>query len=374
MRVFYSIALIQLAWLSPCRAQRVEVIPDIAVAEAEYRDANEACLQNDPSLERDLFTADTEQVRHRIHRAAALRDDAMAKKEVYLKAVIARLENLRTRLNPGVGGAIPTAALKKSLEVQQAHTLDEQAEVEAQLRDLPDDDEYLLVRRALNEERSNLITVQNNIAQRIRSLENLDKAQQAVQSASAGGGDSLSKKLDEVVKLWEEERDGAARQRQHWAQLYVAMEQAIDKKDKVPVRGKGSKKPSGKARLEPDNKPRGARTGGFDGTWTYHSQPGAWTGYEEPAHVTLNLRQESNTLRGTYTARLAVRTGYHDVLLVLAGPCQRGNAVRLHWTSQEPAAEGEMDLKLGGDGRLLVERSQSSDAYIPRGMEVLLPQ
>jgi hypothetical protein len=48
--------------------------------------------------------------------------------------------------------------------------------------------------------------------------------------------------------------------------------------------------------------------------------------------------------------------------------------VRLHWTSQVPAAEGEMEMKLSPDGRLLVERSQSGDAFIPRGMEVLLPQ
>jgi hypothetical protein len=349
----------------------VEVIPDIAIAEAEYRDANEACLQNDPNLERDLFTADTDQVRRRIHRAAGLRDDAMAKKEVYLKAEILRLQNLRSRLSQGETGAIPTGTLRKSLEAQQAHTLDEQAKVEGQLRDLPDGDEYLLVRHALDEERTNLINVQNNIAQRIRSLESIDKAQQAIQSAS--GGDSLAQKLDEVVKLWGQERDSTARQRAHWAQLYTAMEQALDKKGPPPgAPRKGSpKKPSSSAGSPP---PATTRAGGFAGTWTYRSQPGAWTGYGEPEAVTLELHPESETLRGTYTARLAVRSGFHDIQLALAGPRQPGSAIRLHWTSQTPAAEGEMDLKLGADGRLLVERSQSGDGYIPRGMEVLLPQ
>src|SRR5581483_7108723 len=151
MRVYFALAAIVCLGAVICPAQHVEVIPDIAVAEAEYRDANEACLQNDPNLERDLFTANTEQVRRRIHRAAGLRDEAMAKKVVYLKAVIQRLQNLRTRLNTDTGGMIPTAALKKSLEAQQAHTLDEQAKVEEQLRDLGEGDEYLLVRRALDE-------------------------------------------------------------------------------------------------------------------------------------------------------------------------------------------------------------------------------
>jgi hypothetical protein len=374
MRILNFFPAILLLCALPCLGQHVEVIPDIAIAEAEYRDANEACLQNDPSLERDLFTADPEQVRRRIHRAASLRDDAMAKKEVYLKAVILRLQNLRSRLSQGENGTIPTGTLRKSLEAQQAHTLDEQVKVEGQLRDLPEGDEYLLVRRALDEERTNLINLQNNIAQRIRSLESIDKAQQAIQSAS--GGDSLAQKLDEVVKLWGQERDSTTHQRSHWAQLYTAMEQALDKKGPQPgtPRKASPKKPSGSAAPAPGSLPPSVRAAGFAGTWAYRSQPGAWTGYGEPEKVTLELRPESDTLRGTYTARLAVRSGFHDVQLALAGPRRSGSAIRLHWISQTPAAEGEMDLKLGTDGRLLVERSQSGDGYIPRGMEVLLPQ
>ena len=80
MRILNSFPALLLLWTLPCPGQHVEVIPDIAIAEAEYRDANEACLQNDPNLERDLFTADPDQVRRRLHRAAGLRDDAMVKK------------------------------------------------------------------------------------------------------------------------------------------------------------------------------------------------------------------------------------------------------------------------------------------------------
>ena len=61
-----------------CLGQALRLVPDIAVAEAEYRDAQEAWIQNDPTLEKDLFKANPEEVRRRIHRAAALADDVMA--------------------------------------------------------------------------------------------------------------------------------------------------------------------------------------------------------------------------------------------------------------------------------------------------------
>jgi hypothetical protein len=47
-------------------------------------------------------------------------------------------------------------------------------------------------------------------------------------------------------------------------------------------------------------------------------------------------------------------------------------SAQVHWRSQTPAAKGEMEIKVGSDGRMLVTRTQSNDSYIPRGMEVLL--
>jgi hypothetical protein len=254
-------------WAIACAGQHVEVIPDIAAAEAEYRDANEACLKNDPNLERDLFTADPELVRRRIHRAASLRDDAMTKKEVYLKAEIQRLQNLRSRLHPGEIGTIPTGAERRSLETQQAHNLAEQGKVEGELRDLPEGDESK--RRLLDQERTDLINLQNTLSERLRSLDNIDNAQEAVQSAP--GGDSLAQKLDEVVKLWEQERDSANRQRAHWAQLYTAMEQALVKKapDPAAPRKVSPKKPSRSAQPAPASPPPSARAIGSGRTWAH---------------------------------------------------------------------------------------------------------
>jgi len=225
-------------WAIPGPAQHVEVIPDIAVAEAQYHDASEACLRNDPNLERELFTADPEQVRRRIHLAASLRDDAMAKKEVYVQAEIQRWQNFRNRLSQGENAAIPTQSDRKSLRELQADKLAEQGRVEGQLRDLPEGDEYAPQRRALDEERTHLIKLQADIEERIVLLDRL-------QESTPSGGNSLAAKLDDIVKLWEQERDNATRQRLHWAQLYTAMEQAVNKKNPVPsVPKKSTSKPS----------------------------------------------------------------------------------------------------------------------------------
>jgi len=110
---------------------------------------------------------------------------------------------------------------------------------------------------------------------------------------------------------------------------------------------------------------------GLAGAWVYRSQPGAWSGYGEPESVALELHRDGALLRGTYTARLPVAGGVNAVQLSLAGPWSAGSTVRLHWTSQTPVAEGEMECKLASDGRLFVERIQSRDSYIPLGMEVL---
>ena len=243
-----------------CLGQKVELVPDIAVAESEYRDANEAWLKNDPDLAKDLLKGDPEDVRRRIHKAAALRDDAMAKKQTYLGLVIERLQAARKRLPQTGEDLIPTAVLKRDLQAQQARVLNEQERVEGLLRDLPQSDEYLIARRALNDERSNLVTLQNDVALRIRSLESISEAQQAIVAAPV---ESLTQDLDDLLNTWEEERAGAARQRSKWAELYRAMERDLDRKDPAekvspPTRGGGAKTPKkSKSGTGKDPAPRG---------------------------------------------------------------------------------------------------------------------
>jgi hypothetical protein len=73
-----------------------------------------------------------------------------------------------------------------------------------------------------------------------------------------------------------------------------------------------------------------------------------------------------------YTARLPVKSETHQVQLSLEATQRSATAATMHWKSANPAAEGEMELKLAQDGRLLVERVKSGDSYIPLGSEVLL--
>ena len=197
------------------------------------------------------------------------------------------------------------------LEAQQAHTLAEQARVEGELRDLPEDDEYLLKRRALDQERTHLINLQNNISERIELLDSIDKAQQAIHTAT--GGDSLARKLDEIVKLWEQERDSASRQRAHWKQLYAAMEQAVNKKNPQPSapRKGSSKKPTSQAVPVSRPAPPSARASGPDDTWAYNVQADSAIRYGQPRSSAPELRRDNNSGRGKFMAYLASRDGFH---------------------------------------------------------------
>lgn len=357
--------------------QKVTLVPDVGVAQAEYHEALESWLQNDRNLEKELLTGEPEQMRRRVKKAAALRDDVMVKKQTYLDLIIARLRETRAHLAPANASEIPVKDLKKDLEAQQGRILGDQERLDDFLRSLPEGDEYLLVRRALDAERASLVNLQNTVALRIRSLDNLDKSQDAVRAAASG--ETEAQKLDEVLKIWDQERAAAIRQRSTWANLYKGMEQAIDdraasqKKSAPAVTSAGvpaspQKPPPGYRAVPPS-----ASTGPvkLTGTWVYRSQPGAWSGFGEPQAVTLELHKDGGSLRGLYSARLPMRGGVHAVTLSLSGPFPKGNTVKLHWTSQSPAAEGEMELRLATDGRLQAERTASGDGSIPLGMELL---
>jgi hypothetical protein len=381
MRTWKTIPIL-LAALAPFAAgQNVTLVPDIGVAQAEYHDAMEAWLNNDRDLEKDLLTGEREQMRRRVRKAAALRDEVMVKKQAYLDLIVQRLKETRTHLAPANASEIPVSDFRKDLEAQQARMLSDQERLNELLKEIPEGDEYFMVRRALEAERSSLINLQNTVALRIHALDTLDKSQDAIRGAS--GGETEAQKLDEILKVWDEERAAATRQRSTWAGLYKTMEQAIDDRAGAQKKGAaGSKgnqqKPAAGARKQPATAAATAATSpagnamGLAGTWVYRSQPGAWSGYGEPEMVTLELHRDGAILSGTYTARLPVRSGVNPVQLSLAGPWPAGSTVRLHWTSQTPATEGEMEFKLASDGRLFVERIQSRDSYIPLGMEVLL--
>src|SRR5262245_16305877 len=106
-------------WLAVLEAQQPRLVADIAIAEAEWRDAQQAWMQSDPTgLVRDLYKKDPAVMQQRIRRVAELRDNEVAKRQVYLDAMIQRVAGLRGRFASSTSGAsakIPAGELKKDL-------------------------------------------------------------------------------------------------------------------------------------------------------------------------------------------------------------------------------------------------------------------
>ena len=131
------------------------------------------------------------------------------------------------------GGTLPIQEMKASLAHEQERILSDQDNLESLMRDLPQGDEYSLVRRELEKEKTDLINLQNAVALRMRSLDNAARSQQAIQETSSTDG--LAEKMDEIRKVWEDEHERAVRQRATWARYYSTMIETIDAKGPAPV-------------------------------------------------------------------------------------------------------------------------------------------
>jgi hypothetical protein len=233
------------------------------------------------------------------------------------------------------------------------------------------------VRRAMEAEHADLVLLQNGVAQQIRGVGNADKAQQA--GSGLADVDPLVKKLEDIGKIWEGERVRAAAARSNWAKYYAAMEKSLNEKngpapapsahpDHAPS---AAPLPHSPAQVPRASNPPGAVDAIFTGSWVYRNQQGAWIGWGEPEMVSLQLRQTGPRVEGNYTARLPGRHDMRLLNLALEGQVEANGKARLRWTSLEPPAHGVMTVKASPDGRVLVERVNSEDNYIPEGMEVL---
>jgi hypothetical protein len=358
-------------------AQSVRIVTNLAVSEAEYRNAEEMWRQNDPDLVSDLYKGNKQEVVRRIHHAAALADDMLSKKTTYLATLIQHTDEMEKRLSSSSGTQkIPFADLKDDLEREQSRILDEQDRLDERLHDLPQGDELTLVRRAMESERAELVVLQNNIAQRIRAMDNAAKTQQA--SSALSDLDPLIRKLEDLKKMWEGERARAVAQKPAYGKMYSDMEKSLD--NKSGIGSNPSTRPSGNPSVPltppPSSKPgagllKSPANSSFSGDWVYKSEQGGWVGFGEPEMVLLQLRQVGLRLDGTYSARLPGRHDTRSLNLAVEGQLEGNGQAQLRWTSLEPPAHGVMTLKAGPNDRLLVERIISEDNYIPQGMEVL---
>ena len=343
--------------------------PTLGVAEQAYRQAQEAWLGEDANLSAELLTGNPVDMHKRIGRKRALSDDMMEKKVVYFDQIIKRFADMRGRLAGAGDSQLPISELRKGLEDEQSKLLGDQDRLDALMRDLPQGDEYSLVMRELTAEKTALVNLQNTVAQRIRAVDQMDKAQQVGVEIEAK--DPLEKKLDSIQTIYNEERERAKRQKLTFDRIYSLMDNAVDE-GKVPAGNKPAAKPD-KAKLPPKAS-RAPAAASFAGVWFYESRPGAWTGFGEPVSVGLSLSYAGELLTGSYIARLPGRNDLRDLSLTLTGEETSPGTAKVSWVSQMPPAKGEMILRLGGDRRVLVERTTSNDTYFPRGMEVLLPR
>jgi hypothetical protein len=377
MRAIQSLLLVALAPVLFAQAIRIE--PSIGTAENEYRQAQEDWLREDtPGLAAELLSGPPAQIHQRIHRAAALRDTMMEKKDVYLDLIIKRFGDTRARLANVSGAKLPVADLKNDLDEQQTLILADQERLEALMRDLPQGDEYALVMRELQAQHAELVNVQNALAQRMRLLDKMDQAQQA--AGQIEGKESIDQKLDAIGKIWEEERQKTKEQRAKWAKLYATMDKEVDR-GKAPVVapvGKGAspvdtvantRSVAGPLPADPAKTPRT-----FAGSWVYRSQPGAWSGFGEPESAQLTLTILNGKITGTYVARIPGPRDLRDLNLRLTGEQTSAHDATIRWTSEMPSTEGDMTLSLGGDGRIMLKRTRSGDTYVPRGAEILAPR
>lgn len=362
-------------------AQDVRLEPSIATASAEFHQAQEEWLRDDfAGLAGQLLSGRPEVVHAKIRRQAALRDTMMEKKEVYLDLIVKRSAEIRGRLANAAGSKLPVAQLRSELEGEQMSILGDQERTESLLRDLPQGDEYELVRRDLQAEVNGLIVLQNDLAKQMRLIDRMDQAQEAANEIAASA--SLGQRLEADGKLWEDVLQKTKEQRTVWASIYSAMDREVDRgkapvvaSPKIPPATASAGKlpsPAVAPAFPPPDGGRNRQT--FSGVWEYQSRSGAWTGFGEPESVRLVLTLTNGKISGTYLARIPGPRDMRNVSLRLTGEEVSANVAKLHWVSEFPPATGEMTLRLAGDGRVLLERTRSGDTYIPRGTEVLAPR
>jgi len=118
---------------------------------------------------------------------------------------VQRLKETRTHLAPANASEIPVSDFRKDLEAQQARMLSDQERLNELLREIPEGDEYSWFAARWRRNGAALINLQNTVALRIHALEH-PRTNPRTPSAGASGGETEAQKLDEILKVWDEER------------------------------------------------------------------------------------------------------------------------------------------------------------------------
>jgi hypothetical protein len=359
MRSFLAVLPLVLALSRLCPAQKPALPPQdkVALAKSEFEDARQAWIKNDPKLEEDfaLGKGDPAAMRERIRRAADLQHVVAEKEIAYYDLIISHTEAGRNEPAQTAPATVPVETKRKLLVDELALIQADIADRDARLKALSEGDRDW--RRLYEDQLANRRKQADRIAAQLRTLDELGNAQaegpSRVQEITQGTG--------EVLKNWEKIRADEVEEAARFKDYYSAMERNVENriaagapKSRSRAAGKGSKSAS-------------------QGVANPADVAGAWIGSPGTQGVTLVLRLEGDTLRGTYTVRLAGPGGPQDIQLPVEGKVQPRAPIRLHWTSRNPAAAGDIELSLGSDGHLSVNRHRTSgEAAIPDAVETLL--
>lgn len=359
MRLFLPVPPLLLALSGLCPAQKPSLPPQdkVAVAKSEFEDARDAWIRNDRKLAEDfaLGKGDWAAMRESIRRTAALQHVMSEKEIAYYDLIISHTEANRNEAARTAPAAVPVETKRKLLEDELALIQADIADREARLGALSAGDRDW---RGLYEEQlANRRKQANRIAAQLGTLDQLRDAQ----AGGPGRVQEIAQGTDEVLKNWEKIRADEVEEDARFKDYYAAMERNVENRI---------------AASAPKSRPRSAgkaTKSASQGATNPADVVGAWIGSPEAQDAKLELRLERDTLRGTYTARIATSGGPRDILLSVEGKVQPGAPIRLNWTSQDSAATGDMELILGAGGRLSVNRHKTSgEAAIPDAVETLL--
>ncbi|MDZ4801480.1 MAG: hypothetical protein SGI92_25255 [Bryobacteraceae bacterium] len=343
MKLILPLLFVLASALAP--AQHVQLLKDLASAESDYRDAQEAWSRNDPTLEGDLFKGDPADIRRRIRKSATLRDEMMQRKSTYLAFVVRQFDELQAKLVPATS-TLPTDALRQEINREQTRLLEDQSRIDTQLREMPTGDQNALVRSAMRAQVEAITRMRSIMTERVTSIDRIANGQQEAQGTTK----VLEEKLAELGELWRAELTRTEKSRALWARYFHSMDTAVAQR----------MLPAPRVRLE--------------GKWRYQSKKGAWSGTGEPGSVSMELKASGDQIEGSYAADLPPAAGAPRVSfrLSLKGTTSATGETVLQWVSRKPEATGQILVRLTPEGKLVVERTVTSGGAVPAGTEVLV--
>lgn len=329
---------------------------NIVLTRKEYEDALDAWKKNDPTLEQDLATGDPTALRGRIRRAADLQAGKSVKEIAYYNVMVRHTQAEQAELAQTVNTAIPLDSRRQSIRDDQARVQSELDEIEAQIRSLPADDKTF--RPLYEEERTNRKRQLEHLADQSRILDDIAKGQ----ANRLDLLQELAHEEEQVLKGWQNQVSHAEHEAEIYKDYYTGMGRDLDNRVANSKGRPARRKTASTKSTAPAASPDAAR---LTGTWV--TRPASDS---NALGSTLELRLEGDTFHGAYTAHLSAPDGGSSVQWTIEGKVASHGPLRLHWTSQDRSASGDMDLTLGADGLLSVDhRRKSGKSPVPDGVE-----